>query len=385
MNFAIYTNILTPYRKYFFDLVYDECKKRGDGFKVFVMAETEPNRNWKYDSLKTSYTELLDCKTFSRGEVYIHYNKDLIKQIKEFMPDIVVCAGSYLMPGVWTLCAKKTEIGCRVFFWSESHAKEHKGLGGMKASVRELIRKIIYTQFDGFWYAGKLSREFIERYTSKKVDYVFMPNLVDGNVFSRALTYSESMKQEIKNKYGVQQGKKIFICPARLSPVKGILEFCALLNKCIYKNDVEVLVAGDGELKDDIQRYVDGNNLNLKLLGYKSQEEMVELYAIADVFLMPSLSDPNPLTVIEALWAGLPLLISEHCGNYPETVKEGENGYVFNYEDQNDAISKIEQMIRSPFKWSLQAKETSTLIALEHYDSEKVIRRAVDTLQEIDI
>lgn len=74
MNIAIYTNILTPYRSYFYELMYRECQKRGDNFYVILMAATEPNRNWNYDDYKTEYTILLKYKTFSIRETYIHFN-----------------------------------------------------------------------------------------------------------------------------------------------------------------------------------------------------------------------------------------------------------------------------------------------------------------------
>lgn len=55
---------------------------------------------------------------------------------------------------------------------------------------------------------------------------------------------------------------------------------------------------------------------------------MAELFALADLLLLPSLRDPNPLAVIEGLWAGLPLFISNRCGNWPEAVAVGRNGWV---------------------------------------------------------
>jgi hypothetical protein len=50
------TNILTPYRKFFYDLLFKVFAQQGIDFKVLVTAESEPNRNWKYDELKSEYT-----------------------------------------------------------------------------------------------------------------------------------------------------------------------------------------------------------------------------------------------------------------------------------------------------------------------------------------
>ena len=96
MQFVVYTNILTPYRLHFFNAMDRELRARGDIFHVLLMAETEPNRNWYYEDLKTEYTMLLRHKTFTVSGAYIHWNPDLKHTLQQLRPDVVICAGSYL-------------------------------------------------------------------------------------------------------------------------------------------------------------------------------------------------------------------------------------------------------------------------------------------------
>ena len=100
MNIAIYTNILTPYRKYFYDFLNAECKKRGDNFHVILMAETEPDRKWHYRDLKSEYTILLKSKTLTVAGAYIHINRGLKTVLKKLQLDVLICAGGYLCPGI---------------------------------------------------------------------------------------------------------------------------------------------------------------------------------------------------------------------------------------------------------------------------------------------
>ena len=131
------------------------------------------------------------------------------------------------------------------------------------------------------------------------------------------------------------------------------------------------------ELKDKIAASAKEFNVDVRLLGFQNQGAIVELYSIADVFLLPSLSDANPLTCIEALWAGLPLFISNHCGNYPEVVKPEENGYVFNYTNKKEAIDNLTKIINSSNQWRTNAKKVSLEIAKDKYDSEKVVHNVI--------
>ena len=374
MRLVIYTNILTPYRKYTYDLMYQFCKEKGADFLVLVMAQTEGNRSWTYDELEAPYTVLLKGVTFSKGETYIHFNWYIKKIIREFKPDLVVCAGSYLCPGAWQIAYYKKKFHYKCLFWSESHLKEQKDHNNIKIEIREFIRKRFYPQYDGFWYAGKLSKEFIAKYASNSAKYYFVPNLVDESIYGKAYHISKTQKQNIRRSFMIEDSKKILFCPARLSPVKGILEFLDILDKIVHKRNIVLLIAGDGELKEKIEHKAKERHLDVRLLGNKSQDEVVKLYSISDVFVLPSLSDPNPLTCIEALWAGLPLFISNHCGNYPEVINQGDNGYVFDYEDIETASKLLEKLLSR----KEIMKEKSVYKAKNQYNSEMVIRRIIN-------
>ena len=53
MRIVLYTNILTPYRKYFFDTLFEQCRQKNIQFTVLVMAETESNRLWRYEEYQS--------------------------------------------------------------------------------------------------------------------------------------------------------------------------------------------------------------------------------------------------------------------------------------------------------------------------------------------
>lgn len=241
--------------------------------------------------------------------------------------------------------------------------------------VRNWIRKRAYQSFDGFWYSGVKSREFIEEYSNLCARYVFVPNLVDNTKY-------ENLKKQfnlinLKKKYLQEKDKKIFLIPARLTPGKGILEFLSLFSIAEGKDRAVVLIAGTGELKLSIEKKAHESNLDVVMLGYRNESEMRELYAISDFMVLPSLSDPNPLSVIEACWAALPLLVSEHVGNHPETVKNGVNGFVFSYKRCKEAVEIVERCLDCDQGWMARASLQSLQIASEIYNPKTAIPRIV--------
>ena len=372
MNLLLYTNILTPYRKHLYDLINEECKLHGDQFSVLVMSENENNRLWHYQDYEESYTQLLEGNTISLGETYIHINYGLFEEIKRKNPDIVIAAGSYLCPGTWQIARWKRKLGYTAIFWSESHLDEVRDYSKLKLWLRERIRNSFYKKYDGFLYPGELARQFIYKYASNNASYFFLPNIVDESMYNQTL-------QETNE---TMQSKEIMLfTPARLSEVKGIGPFLDLLARSRNKDKVQYLIAGDGELRAFLEDKANKLGLNVHFLGNQTPVIISNLYRNCDGFVLPSLSDPNPLSCIEALWSGKPILVSNHVGNYPEVVKEGENGYVFSYDNMEKAVSTIDKFISMDVEWKKKAGICSRTIAEEIYDSKKTARRVVEQLK----
>ncbi len=376
MNIVLLTNILTPYRSFFYNQLYREYTRKGDDFHVVLMADTEPGRNWKYDEYKTSYSILLPHKTITLFGVFIHLNKGLKKLYKSLAPDIVICAGSYMYPALWQTLALKKELGFKTYYWNESHKSEMRDYGSIKIRIREFIRKAVLGKFDGFWYAGQFARQLVDDYASKDATFVFVPNLIDIKKFG-TYKFNDSELEKIRRKYRIPDTKKILFTPARLVKVKGIMEFLNIYKETEAKCKAVYLIAGDGELKQEIEHFAKDNKLDVRLLGFKSENEVIELYAISDIFILPSISDPNPLSCIEASWCSKPLLLSRHVGNYPELIYEGKNGYIFSYENKEDAIHKINTIINKDDEWLRKAGEISYNIATKIYNPEKAVKRIV--------
>lgn len=382
MRIVLLTNILTPYRIYFYDLLYESFKKRNIKFHVLVMAQTEPDRNWMYDELQREYTTLLPSKTIRISKIYLHFNNNLRKQLRYLNPQLVICGGSYIHPSVLITILYKKIFKFQIIFWSESHLHEQKNHSRSIVIVRNKLRHWTYRSFDGFWYSGKLSLEFINKYCNHSKHRIFAPNIVDNSIYSLLPEKNED-RRKVCSSYDINPDNFIFICPSRLTKVKGIDKFIDLFKQAASKDNATIIIPGEGELKEYISQLINRNNLNIILPGFINQNKMAELYAISDCFLMPSLSDPNPLSCIEALWAGLPLLVSKHVGNYHEVIIEGENGYVFDYSEKELAISYIDMLITASEDWIDIAKNRSREIAKKIFDPKTAVERIVNESQEI--
>ena len=76
--------------------------------------------------------------------------------------------------------------------------------------------------------------------------------------------------------------------------------------------------------------------------------ELVRLYQQSDVFVLPTRADCYSLVAMEAMAAGLPVIISR-LGGIPEIVAEGETGYLIDVDDYAALTRHLDRLIKDPF------------------------------------
>ena len=101
---------------------------------------------------------------------------------------------------------------------------------------------------------------------------------------------------------------------------------------------------GDGDLHDDVAHFIADNGLagNVHLLGYRDDAERI--VSAFDVYLLTSLYEGLPYSLVEALRAGVPIVATDVTGNN-EVVQPGVNGYLFKVGDVEDGARQVERII----------------------------------------
>lgn len=92
---------------------------------------------------------------------------------------------------------------------------------------------------------------------------------------------------------------------------------------------IKYLICGSGELESHLRQLIKNLRLEnvVQLLGYR--KDIPELLTISDIFIFPSLREGLPMSLMEAMAAGMPVIVSSIRGNV-DLISDGENGYLFN-------------------------------------------------------
>ncbi len=122
--------------------------------------------------------------------------------------------------------------------------------------------------------------------------------------------------------------KKVIICSARLVPVKGhecLLNALAMLKE--ERNDWICWIVGDGPLRKQLEQQAKRMNLKDEIIFLGNRNDVPSLLHQSDIFVLPSLQDNQPFSVMEAQVVGKPVVVSD-AGGIPEMVVHGETGLI---------------------------------------------------------
>lgn len=111
--------------------------------------------------------------------------------------------------------------------------------------------------------------------------------------------------------------------------------------------DCSFIWAGDGDLLEQYRELVRNSGLgeNIQFLGFK--EDVGSLYRRASLYFQPSLVESHGISVLDAMQFGIPAVVSD-VGGLPESVVDGETGFVVPVTDEEGIAQKLLMLAQSP-------------------------------------
>jgi glycosyltransferase involved in cell wall biosynthesis len=143
----------------------------------------------------------------------------------------------------------------------------------------------------------------------------------------------------------VFSGNKVVGMVARLDLQKGFEYLLrAVRELCGTFNDLKVVIVGEGPDRTAIENMIQQYGLQSKVILAGQQSDMPGVYAAIDIFVLPSLNEGLPLTVLEAMAASKPV-IATRVGAIPSVMKHGENGLLVDPKDADGLRNAIASLL----------------------------------------
>lgn len=153
--------------------------------------------------------------------------------------------------------------------------------------------------------------DVLEEYGIKREKISYIPNFVSDQKF---YPLSEEEKREARKEYGIPDSRFTVLCVGQLQIRKGFFDFIELAKS--YPDMTFVWAGGFpfGKMMDgyeQIQKAKEDLPANMKMLGVVDREKMSRVYNMADVFLLPSYEELFPMTILEAMSCGIPIVVRD--------------------------------------------------------------------------
>jgi glycosyltransferase involved in cell wall biosynthesis len=338
-------------------------KAKGHDVALFSMHHPSnlPSRYSGYfpshiDFNKRSIRSLISLlvRPFGASEV----RENFTRLIHDFKPDIVhlnnihsqlspliaVICHRHRIPVVWTLHDYK--LVCPAYLLL-NNGKPCEACLVNKWSVvqKKCIKNNLLASLVAYWEARIWNLSKLSKVTDRFISpsSFLKSKMVTGGVDPSRIEVMHNFIDISDYKEGAGAAKDYYCYVGRLSAEKGVR---TLLKAASELTAYKLKIIGTGPLEEEL---ISGNRLpNVEFLGYRTGDELNSILAGSRFLIVPSeVYENNPLTVLEALALGIPVLGSD-MGGIPELIIPGFNGMLFEAGNVNDMQEKINYLWQMP-------------------------------------
>lgn len=185
---------------------------------------------------------------------------------------------------------------------------------------------------------------------------------VDTKKFKNVIVDKKTKRIEL----GIKNSDFMIISVGELNKNKNhetVIRAVALLKK----KNIHYFIAGQGNERENLIRIAKELNVNLHILGYRT--DIAELLKTADVYAFPSYREGLSVALMEAMASGLPCVVSKIRGN-TDLIYSQENGYLCTANNIEAFSKAIEQLYKNEVLAKSMGERNQKII--EKYDIEIV-------------
>ncbi len=199
------------------------------------------------------------------------------------------------------------------------------------------IMNLIYRKLDLIVTVSEKNKDVLVENFKLPVDQIkVIYNCVD---IAYIKNFSKDIVISLRKKFSIKDSTLVFGTVARLDEQKGHEYLIEASRRVIVEvPDSIFLFVGKGKLKDRLISMIKEKSSpeNFRMVGY--QENLPEIFALIDIFILPSISEGLPFSVLEAMAAKKPV-IATSVGGTPEIITNDVDGILVESRDA-DALAK---------------------------------------------
>ena len=255
--------------------------------------------------------------------------------IEEFQPDLIHVVNPAFLGVGGIYYAKTMNIPLVASYHTHlPQYLQHYGLGALEGLLWELLKAAHNKAQLNLCTSSAMVKE-LENHGIERVD--LWQRGVDTEMFQPHLA---SLQMRSRLSQGHPEDP-LLLYVGRVSAEKQIDEIKPVLEAI---PNARLAIVGDGPNREALEDHFAGTNTNF--VGYLEGLELASAFASADAFVFPSRTETLGLVLLEAMAAGCPV-VAARSGGIPDIVTDGVNGYLFEPEDPDGAITATKSLLEA--------------------------------------
>ena len=297
------------------------------------------------------------------------YPIGLIRTIKEFEPDIVLCEGEsffigYLKVFLYQIIYNKKKLGIMHWCYIKLPGRKEN-----KISIKYLIKKYFRNKFDAcVLYSSYSKKSYIELGQPREKAFV-ATNVGNTDLLLNKQKKIMSNKMQLRKKLKIDHKFTVLYVGSLIEQKKPekIIEIAEQLDS----NKYNFLVIGKGQLFEKMKKIIEDKNIkNINLLGH-IENDLAKYYLASDVFILPGLGG---ITISEAFISGLPVIVNKTDGVEYDLVKNFKTGFRLKNDSSIEFKKAIEYFYKNPKQFNQMSKNCKLLIE-KKYNTKNMVNQ----------
>ena len=272
----------------------------------------------------------------------------LEERLAEFEPHCVVVYG-YAQP--LQRRAARWARGQRAFVLMIADSELRQRRSWPRRALKALVLPALLRRVDRFLTIGDANEAYMRRYGAMDERFIRCPLSIDVASANEALANRSEGRAAVRDRHGIPDDHHVVLTAGKLVAWKRQRDLVAYSNRVrAERDDVTVILAGSGADEPRLRRLAEAEGPGgVVFAGFVQPQTLAHYYSAADAYVHCSEIDPHPLAVSEAVYAGLPVVLSHCCGNYgpSDDVRPGLNGYVYRCGDVDALASALARIFDS--------------------------------------
>ena len=249
-------------------------------------------------------------------------------------------------------------------------------LPDLPSHKRIFFNRLMLRKRDHIVAVGKdVKRALIENegLPDSRIDVIY-----NGIPIDRFNTNSTNAKQQFfRESLGIPKSASVVVQVARLDYLKDHVTAVKALSLATQQTDIHLVIVGEGPERNKIENEIREQQIadRVHLVGLRN--DIPDILREADILLLTSISEVIPLTLIEGMATGLPV-VSTDVGGVAEVIRENESGFLCSAQDHKTIATRLATLTQSK-ELRRQFGENGKARAEANF-SEKAMQKKYDAL-----